>query len=72
MALHPVEAGDLYFFARPGQPVHHVGLASSPFHGEGERWMLHAPEAGKRVEVVPMAPKDRQMLVSAGRVRRPG
>jgi len=70
--LTSVEAGDLYFFARPGQRVHHVGFASSPFHGAGERWMLHAPEAGKRVEDVPMAPKDSQMLVSAGRVRRSG
>jgi hypothetical protein len=40
--LTSVEAGDLYFFARPGQRVHHVGLASRPFHGEPERWMLHA------------------------------
>jgi cell wall-associated NlpC family hydrolase len=33
--------GDLYFFARPGQPVHHVGFVAA--HPEGDRrQMLHA------------------------------
>ena len=35
--------GDLYFFGRPGQQVHHVGFVSA----EG---MLHASETGKRLE----------------------
>jgi gamma-D-glutamyl-L-lysine dipeptidyl-peptidase len=62
----PVDAarpGDLYFFARPGRPVHHVGLVSGP-----ER-MLHAPRTGQQVVDEPL-PADRRedLLEDAGRL----
>ena len=56
VALDEVEPGDLYFFARPGQRVYHVGFATSPLLADGTRWMLHAPESGELVEDAPMAP----------------
>ncbi|HSE70471.1 MAG TPA: C40 family peptidase [Nocardioidaceae bacterium] len=69
--LDDVRPGDLYFFARPGQRVYHVGFASRPFDGEGRRWMLHAPETGEFIEDAPMAPHRLDTLVTAGRVRKP-
>ncbi|WP_112240946.1 C40 family peptidase [Kribbella monticola] len=60
----PVEEarpGDLYFFARPGQQVHHVGFVSS----EG---MLHASETGKLLENEPLLPVRLETLVAAGRL----
>jgi hypothetical protein len=38
VAVDDVEPGDLYFFARPGRPVHHVGLVVEP------GVMLHASD----------------------------
>lgn len=67
--LDEVRAGDLYFFARPGRPVHHVGMATGPLLEDGTRWMLHAPEAGALVEEAPLAPHRLETLVAAGRVR---
>jgi hypothetical protein len=82
--LDDVRPGDLYFFARPGARIHHVGFASGPRLGartvdsegagvpEGDRWMLHAPEGGvAATEDAPMAPERRALLVGAGRVRKP-
>jgi cell wall-associated NlpC family hydrolase len=60
----PVEearAGDLYFFARPGKVVHHVGFVSA----EG---MLHASETGKLLENGPLLPERSETLVSVGRL----
>jgi len=60
----PVEAaepGDLYFFARPGKPVHHVGFVSAT-------GMLHASETGKRLEDEPLSDERRAMLVTAARL----
>lgn len=34
--------GDLYFFARPGKKIHHIGIVSAAPGGGGERRMLHA------------------------------
>jgi gamma-D-glutamyl-L-lysine dipeptidyl-peptidase len=53
--------GDLYFFARPGKVVHHVGFVSS----EG---MLHASETGKLLENQPLLPERRETLVAAARL----
>jgi cell wall-associated NlpC family hydrolase len=53
--------GDLYFFARPGKAVHHVGFVSA----EG---MLHASETGKRLENEPLLPERRETLVAAARL----
>lgn len=55
------QPGDLYFFARPGKPVHHVGFVSP----EG---MLHASETGKRLEDVPVSDERRATLVTAARL----
>ena len=66
--LDQVRPGDLYFFARPGEKVHHVGFVTRPVGADGARWMLHAPEGGG-IEDAPMAPHRLEALVSAGRVR---
>ncbi|MGY4770019.1 C40 family peptidase [Kribbella sp. CWNU-51] len=52
--------GDLYFFGRPGQQVHHVGFVSA----EG---MLHASETGKKLENAPLTDDRRATLVTAAR-----
>jgi cell wall-associated NlpC family hydrolase len=59
--LEEVRPGDLYFFARPGKQVHHVGFVSP----EG---MLHASETGKLLENEPLLPVRLETLVSAGRL----
>lgn len=69
LPLDEVEPGDLYFFARPGERVYHVGFVSRAVGAGGERWMLHAPEGGGRIEDSPLAPHRTDTLVSAGRVR---
>ncbi len=69
--LDEVRPGDLYFFARPGEKVYHVGFVSRPVGADGVRWMLHAPETGELLEDCPMAPHRLDTLVSAGRVRKP-
>lgn len=66
--LDDVQPGDLYFFARPGERVYHVGFVTRPVAADGTRWMLHAPEGGELIEDVPMAPDRIEKLVSAGRV----
>ncbi|WBQ02363.1 C40 family peptidase [Kribbella sp. CA-293567] len=53
--------GDLYFFARPGQTVHHVGFVSP----EG---MLHASETGKLLENEALRPERRETLVATARL----
>lgn len=66
--LDDVQPGDLYFFARPGEQVYHVGFVTRPVEADGTRWMLHAPEGGGLIEDAPMAPDRVEKLVSAGRV----
>ncbi|MFF0100749.1 NlpC/P60 family protein [Micromonospora sp. NPDC005257] len=59
--------GDLYFFARPGRRIHHVGIVSAEPHG-GRRRMLHACYLTRRV-VEEELPADRTAtLVGAHRV----
>lgn len=53
--------GDLYFFAREGKRVHHVGFVSAA-------GMLHASETGKRLENEPLTPERRATLVTAARI----
>lgn len=67
--LDAVRPGDVYFFARPGERVYHVGFVSRPVGADGVRWMLHAPEGGGLVEDAPLGPHRAETLVSAGRVR---
>ncbi len=68
VALDEVRPGDLYFFARPGEEIYHVGFVSRPVAADGTRWMLHAPEGGGLVEDAPLAPHRERTLVSAARV----
>ncbi len=59
--------GDLYFFARPGRRIHHVGIVTTEPHGE-ERRMLHACYRQRRL-VEEQLPADRlATLVGAHRV----
>lgn len=67
--LDDVRPGDLYFFARPGERIYHVGFVTQPVSESGERWMLHAPEGGELVEDAPLAPHRVETLVAARRVR---
>lgn len=67
--LDDVRPGDLYFFARPGERIYHVGFVTRPLSESGERWMLHAPEGGELVEDAPLAPHRLETLVAARRVR---
>jgi len=53
--------GDLYFFARPEQEVHHVGFVVRP------GVMLHASESGSAVVEEPLDEQRRATLVAAGR-----
>lgn len=53
--------GDLYFFAKPGAGVHHVGIVVEPGR------MLHAPETGARIVEEPMTPERTATLSAAGR-----
>ncbi len=54
--------GDLYFFAREGKGVHHVGFAA----GEGR--MLHADYTARQVVLEPLSEERRATLVSAARL----
>jgi gamma-D-glutamyl-L-lysine dipeptidyl-peptidase len=56
-----VRPGEMLFFARNGQPAHHVGIAT----GEGR--MLHAPETGAVIVEEPLTPERLQTLSGAGR-----
>jgi cell wall-associated NlpC family hydrolase len=58
--IDDVRPGDLYFFARPGKEVHHVGFVSAT-------GMLHASETGKRLEDQPLSDERRTTLVAAAR-----
>jgi cell wall-associated NlpC family hydrolase len=60
ISVDEARPGDLYFFARPDKPVHHVGFVSS----DG---MLHASETGKRLENQPLTDDRRATLVTAAR-----
>ncbi|HEY3531146.1 MAG TPA: C40 family peptidase [Nocardioides sp.] len=58
-----VRRGDLYFFARPGQPVHHVGLVVEP------DVLLHASDRDGGVVEAPLTSSGRaDHLTSAARV----
>jgi cell wall-associated NlpC family hydrolase len=69
--LDAVRPGDLYFFAKRGGRVTHVGFATRPVAADGSRWMLHAPEGGGHIEEVPMTDPRLASLRSAGRVHVP-
>ena len=60
--------GDLYFFARPGQQIHHVGFVADHPTGNS-RYMLHADSARGMVVLEQLPPQHTDMLVGACRVR---
>ncbi len=59
-------AGDLYFFARPGRAIHHVGIVTEPGA------MVHAAERGGRLVEEPLDRDRRHTLYAAGRLPQPG
>ena len=59
--------GDLYFFARPGRRIHHVGMVSTEPHGDDRR-MLHACYVQRRVVEEPPSADRVATLVGAHRV----
>ena len=61
VAPDQAQPGDLYFFARPGKDVHHVGFVSP----EG---MLHASETGAVLTDEPLRDDRRSTLVAAARL----
>jgi cell wall-associated NlpC family hydrolase len=58
--IEEAQPGDVYFFARDGKPIHHVGFVSAA-------GMLHASETGKRLENEPLTDDRRATLVTAAR-----
>jgi cell wall-associated NlpC family hydrolase len=59
--------GDLYFFARPGQPIHHVGFVTAPPAGDS-RQMLHACGNQGRVVLEEVTGERAATLVAAHRI----
>ncbi|MGC4875268.1 NlpC/P60 family protein [Micromonospora sp. DT43] len=60
--------GDLYFFARPGRKIHHIGIVTAVADGPTDRRMLHACYRRRRV-LEEALPDDRlATLVGAHRV----
>jgi len=60
--------GDLYFFARPGRRIHHIGIVTARPGPDGSRRMLHACYVKRRVVEEPMHPDREATLVGAHRV----
>jgi hypothetical protein len=60
--------GDLYFFARPGRKIHHIGIVTARPDRDGERRMLHACYTSRRVVAEPLSADRCATLVAAHRV----
>jgi hypothetical protein len=65
VALDAVQSGDLYFFARPGERIHHVGIVVRPGR------MVHASETGGVLVEEDLPPARLATLVAAGRLPHP-
>jgi cell wall-associated NlpC family hydrolase len=65
VALDAVQSGDLYFFARPGRQIHHVGIVVRPGR------MVHASETGGVLVEEDLPPERLATLVAAGRLPYP-
>jgi len=65
VALDAVRSGDLYFFARPGRRIHHVGIVV--LLGR----MVHASETGGVLVEEDLPPERVATLVAAGRLPHP-
>ena len=66
LALGDERPGDLYFFARPGRAVHHIGFVSA--YPTEKRQMLHACYTQRRVIDEPLAGDRAETLVAVHRV----
>ncbi|GFJ88204.1 C40 family peptidase [Phytohabitans rumicis] len=66
LALGEERPGDLYFFARPGRGVHHIGFVSA--YPGARRQMLHACYTRRRVIDEPLAGDRADTLVAVHRV----
>lgn len=62
VAVDEVQPGDLYFFAHPGKPAHHVGIVTAP------GVMLHAPQTGAFVTEESLSDERLATLTGAGRI----
>jgi hypothetical protein len=60
--------GDLYFFARPGRPIHHIGIVTADPGPDDDRRMLHACYTQRRVLEERLPPERVATLVAAHRV----
>jgi gamma-D-glutamyl-L-lysine dipeptidyl-peptidase len=65
VGLDSARPGDLYFFARPGEPPYHVGFVTEP-QTPGRPAMLHAPEGTELIEEITLAADRLETLVAAG------
>jgi gamma-D-glutamyl-L-lysine dipeptidyl-peptidase len=65
VAVDAVQSGDLYFFARPGRRIHHVGIVVRPGR------MVHASETGGVLVEEDLPPERLATLVAAGRLPHP-
>ncbi|MFM6849963.1 MAG: C40 family peptidase [Terrabacter sp.] len=65
VALDDVQPGDLYFFARPGARIHHVGIVVRPGR------MVHASETGGLLVEEDLPAERLATLVAAGRLPMP-
>nr|QLK01559.1 C40 family peptidase [Micromonospora carbonacea] len=61
-------AGDLYFFARPGRRIHHIGFVSATPNTGANRRILHACYQQRRVLEEPMPAERTATLVGVHRV----
>lgn len=60
--------GDLYLFARPGRPIHHIGIVSAEPGPGDDRRMLHACYVRRRVLEEPLPADRTATLVGVHRV----
>ncbi|MFC0504612.1 NlpC/P60 family protein [Micromonospora costi] len=60
--------GDLYFFARPGRKIHHIGIVTAEPRDDGARRMLHACYRQRRVIEEPLPAERTATLVGVHRV----
>jgi cell wall-associated NlpC family hydrolase len=60
--------GDLFFFARTGKRVHHVGIVATPTGGAAPGRMVHASSGLHQVVEEPMPPERAETLVGIHRV----
>ncbi|MEU5567209.1 C40 family peptidase [Micromonospora musae] len=68
LTLGDERPGDLYFFARPGRKIHHIGIVTAEPGSAGDRRMLHACYRRRRVLEEALPAERVATLVGAHRV----